>query len=427
MLDIQFLRKNTKEAKDLLNRRGFHFDIKKFSLLEEQRKKIQIDLEAIKAKRNILSKEIGLKKNKGEVFDDLLSQVSVIGFKIEELLSSLDETQQKQQKWLASIPNFPHHSTPTGDNETNNVEIRRVGELPKFNFTIRDHVDLGEKLGLDFSSGVKLSGARFCLLSGQMAQLSRGLANFMLDIHTKKHGYLEVNTPLIVNADILFGTGQLPKFADEMFQVQCKGEKENKYLISTAEITLTNIFRQKILDISSFPLLLTAHTPCFRSEAGSYGRDTRGLIRQHQFEKVELVQIVEPEKSYQSLEILLNHAETILKTLELPYRVVTLCTGDLGFSSAKTYDLEVWFPAQNCYREISSCSNMEAFQTRRMQTRFKNQQGQIKYPHSLNASGLAIGRTIAAIIENFQNIDGSITIPKALRPYLSDKTKLIPS
>lgn len=429
MLDIQFLRKNIEEAKTLLSRRGFCLQIENFRLLEENRRKLQIIVENLKAKRNTVSKEIGIKKLKGEGVHHLLDEVSHIGKEIEKISLDLDLVKENLQNWLATIPNFPHCSVPLGENEKNNIEIKQIGSLPKFNFPIQDHVDIGEKLGINFEAGVKLSGSRFCVFSGQIARLQRGLANFMLDIHTKKHGYLEINTPLIVNSEILFGTGQLPKFSDDMFYVQRGGAENAKrqYLISTSEITLTNLFRQEIIDTSSLPILLTAHTPCFRSEAGSYGKDTRGLIRQHQFEKVELVHIVEPEYSYQSLEKLLGHAKSILDNLELPYRVVSLCTGDLGFSSAKTYDLEVWLPAQNCYREISSCSNMEAFQTRRMQTRFKNRQGKIDYPHTLNGSGLAIGRTIAAILENFQNSDGSVNIPKVLRPYLAGEDILVPS
>lgn len=427
MLDTQFLRKNLEEAQNLLNKRGFCLNIEHLHLLENTRRKLQIQTEDIQSKRNAISREIGIRKLKGDSIHDLLEEVSALGLEIEKSRLELESVLNNQQKVFANIPNLPHHSVPSGRSEYDNIVIKKIGKVPKFDFRIKDHVELGEKLGISFERGAKLSGARFCVLSGQMARLQRGLANFMLDTHTKKHGYLETSTPLIVNPEILFGTGQLPKFSDDMFLVNRGGggqTTQQQYLISTSEITLTNLFRQEILDIKSLPILLTAHTQCFRSEAGSYGKDTRGLIRQHQFEKVELVHIVEPEKSYNALEELLSHAEFILNALELPYRVVSLCAGDLGFSSAKTYDLEVWLPAQNCYREISSCSNMEAFQARRMQTRFRDNYGKIDYPHTLNGSGLAIGRTIAAILENFQNLDGSIRVPNILRSYLGCDTIL---
>jgi seryl-tRNA synthetase len=321
---------------------------------------------------------------------------------------------------MLTVPNLPHESVPVGNDETQNVEVRRWGAPRSFDFEIKDHVDVGAPLGLDFETGAKLSGARFTLLRGPIARLHRALAQFMIDTHTEQHGYTEAYTPYIVNPEILYGTGQLPKFADDMFRVE-KGGDENtvtQYLISTSEISLTNTVRDSILEASALPVKLTAHSPCFRSEAGSYGRDTRGLIRQHQFDKVEMVQVVSPEHSYAALDEMVGQAETILQKLELPYRVITLCTGDMGFSAAKTFDLEVWLPAQNTYREISSCSNTEAFQARRMQARFRNAQGKPEFVHTLNGSGLAVGRTLVAVLENFQNADGSVTIPAVLRPYM---------
>ncbi len=355
-----------------------------------------------------------------------MAEVGGIGDGMKASAAKLDDIQKRLSDLLLGVPNLPHESVPAGKDETENVEVRRWGTPRKFDFEVKDHVDVGTPLGLDFETGAKLSGARFTLLRGQIARLHRALAQFMIDTHTLHHGYTEVYTPYIVNPEILYGTGQLPKFADDMFRVE-KGGDENtvtQYLISTSEISLTNTVRDSIVEADTLPIKLTAHSPCFRSEAGSYGRDTRGLIRQHQFDKVEMVQIVAPEASYDALEQMVGHAEAILQKLELPYRVITLCTGDMGFSAAKTYDLEVWVPAQNTYREISSCSNTESFQARRMQARFRNAQGKPELVHTLNGSGLAVGRTLVAVLENFQNADGSVTVPAALRPYLGGVERL---
>jgi seryl-tRNA synthetase len=359
-------------------------------------------------------------KGRGEDTSAVMAEVGGIGDTMKASAAQLEEIQKRLQDMMLGVPNLPHESVPVGDDETQNVEVRRWGTPRTFDFEVKDHVDVGAPLGLDFETGAKLSGARFTLLRGQIARLHRALAQFMIDTHTEQHGYAETYTPYIVNPEILYGTGQLPKFADDMFRVEKGGDEHTvtQYLISTSEISLTNTVRDSILDANALPVKLTAHSPCFRSEAGSYGRDTRGLIRQHQFDKVEMVQIVAPEKSYETLDEMVRHAEAILQKLELPYRVITLCTGDMGFSASKTFDLEVWLPAQNTYREISSCSNTEAFQARRMQARFRNAQGKPEFVHTLNGSGLAVGRTLVAVLENFQNADGSVTIPIALRPYM---------
>ena len=345
---------------------------------------------------------------------------------LEQAAADLDAVQKELDAWLLSIPNLPHESVPVGKDETENVEVRKVGTPREFDFEIKDHVDLGEPLGLDFEGGAKLSGARFTVMKGQIARLHRALAQFMLDTHTLKHGYTEHYTPYIVDDTTLQGTGQLPKFAEDLFHVTRGGDesKKTQYLIPTAEVTLTNTVADSIVAGSDLPLKLTAHSPCFRSEAGAYGKDVRGLIRQHQFDKVEMVQIVHPEKSYEALEEMVGHAENILKALELPYRVITLCTGDMGFGATKTYDLEVWVPAQNTYREISSCSNCEDFQARRMKARFKDENGKNRLVHTLNGSGLAVGRTLVAVLENHQNADGSINIPAALQPYMGGVEKI---
>jgi seryl-tRNA synthetase len=380
----------------------------------------------MQARRNTLSKQIGGMKGRGEDTSALMAEVGGIGDEMKASAARLDDIQKRLSDLLLGVPNLPHESVPAGKDETENVEVRRWGTPRQFDFEVKDHVDVGTPLGLDFETGAKLSGARFTLLRGQIARLHRALAQFMIDTHTQHHGYTEVYTPYIVNPEILYGTGQLPKFADDMFRVE-KGGDENtvtQYLISTSEISLTNTVRDSIVEADALPIKLTAHSPCFRSEAGSYGRDTRGLIRQHQFDKVEMVQIVAPEASYDALEQMVGHAEAILQKLELPYRVITLCTGDMGFSAAKTYDLEVWVPAQNTYREISSCSNTESFQARRMQARFRNAQGKPELVHTLNGSGLAVGRTLVAVLENFQNADGSVTVPAALRPYLGGVERL---
>ena len=357
---------------------------------------------------------------------DRTASVNELKTDLEQAAADLDAVQKELDAWLLSIPNLPHESVPVGKDETENVEVRKVGTPREFDFEIKDHVDLGEPLGLDFEGGAKLSGARFTVMKGQIARLHRALAQFMLDTHTLKHGYTEHYTPYIVDDLTLQGTGQLPKFAEDLFHVTRGGDesKKTQYLIPTAEVTLTNTVADSIVAGSDLPLKLTAHSPCFRSEAGAYGKDVRGLIRQHQFDKVEMVQIVHPEKSYEALEEMVGHAENILKALELPYRVITLCTGDMGFGATKTYDLEVWVPAQNTYREISSCSNCEDFQARRMKARFKDENGKNRLVHTLNGSGLAVGRTLVAVLENHQNADGSINVPAALQPYMGGVTKL---
>ena len=420
MLDIQLLRKDLDGVAKRLADRGYTLDVAAFSSLEAERREIQTRTEELQARRNSLSKQIGAMKGRGEDTSAVMAEVGGIGDTMKASAAQLEEIQKRLQDMMLGVPNLPHESVPVGDDETQNVEVRRWGTPRTFDFEVKDHVDVGAPLGLDFETGAKLSGARFTLLRGQIARLHRALAQFMIDTHTEQHGYAETYTPYIVNPEILYGTGQLPKFADDMFRVEKGGDEHTvtQYLISTSEISLTNTVRDSILDANALPVKLTAHSPCFRSEAGSYGRDTRGLIRQHQFDKVEMVQIVAPEKSYETLDEMVRHAEAILQKLELPYRVITLCTGDMGFSAAKTFDLEVWLPAQNTYREISSCSNTEAFQARRMQARFRNAQGKPEFVHTLNGSGLAVGRTLVAVLENFQNADGSVTIPIALRPYM---------
>jgi seryl-tRNA synthetase len=426
MLDIQLLRKDLDGVAKRLADRGYTLDVAAFTALEAERRDTQTRTEEMQARRNTLSKQIGGMKGRGEDTSALMAEVGGIGDEMKASAAKLDDIQKRLSDLLLGVPNLPHESVPMGKDETGNVEVRRWGTPRQFDFEVKDHVDVGTPLGLDFETGAKLSGARFTLLRGQIARLHRALAQFMIDTHTLHHGYTEVYTPYIVNPEILYGTGQLPKFADDMFRVE-KGGEENtitQYLISTSEISLTNTVRDSIVEAETLPIKLTAHSPCFRSEAGSYGRDTRGLIRQHQFDKVEMVQIVAPETSYDALEEMVGHAETILQKLELPYRVITLCTGDMGFSAAKTYDLEVWVPAQNTYREISSCSNTESFQARRMQARFRNAQGKPELVHTLNGSGLAVGRTLVAVLENFQNADGSVTVPVALRPYLGGVERL---
>lgn len=428
MLDIQLIRQDIDAVVTKLASRGYQFDADAFKVLEKQRKDLQILKEERQAQRNNLSKQIGILKKQGEheQANNMMDQVSEIKKELDNIDIAYQNIQDQIDELLLSVPNIPHEDVPVGKDERDNVEIRRVGALPEFNFEIRDHVDLGERLGLDFKKASELSGARFALMRGSIAKLHRALAQFMLDTHTQQHGYTEYYTPYIVNPEILYGTGQLPKFAEDMFQVLRGGDdnKQEQYLISTAEITLTNTVRESILNKDELPKKMTAHSPCFRSEAGSYGKDTRGLIRQHQFDKVEMVQICRPEESYQALEEMVSHAEKILQLLELPYRVIALCTGDMGFSAAKTYDLEVWVPAQNAYREISSCSNCEDFQARRMKARFKDHDGKNKLVHTLNGSGLAVGRTLVAVLENYQNADGSVRIPKVLQSYFNGQTIL---
>jgi len=417
MLDPKLLRNQLDDVAAQLRRRGVELDAQSIERLETRRKELQVRTEELQAERNRSSKSIGQAKASGQDIQPLLEQVAGLGEQLDGAKQELDAVQQQLDEILLGIPNIPHPSVPDGRDETENCEQRRWGEPTRFAFQPRDHVDLGEALGgMEFDLAVKISGTRFAVLRGALARLHRALIQFMLDTHTLEHGYQECYVPYLVNADSLRGTGQLPKFEAELFAT--RGE-DRYYLIPTAEVPVTNLVRGDIIDAERLPLRMTAHTPCFRSEAGSYGKDTRGLIRQHQFEKVELVQIVRPEDSYQALEELTGHAETILQRLGLPYRVVSLCSGDLGFSAAKTYDLEVWLPAQQTYREISSCSNFEAFQARRMQARYRSASGgKPELVHTLNGSGLAVGRTLVAVLENYQQADGSIEVPVVLRPYL---------
>ena len=428
MLDIQLLRNDIQTTAQRLAQRGFVLDTERFGELEGRRKQLQIRSEELQAQRNSLSKQIGVLMGQGkkDEAEAAKAQVAQLKTDLENIESELPQVQVALDDLLLRIPNLPHESVPVGKDETENVEVRKVGTPRTFDFDIKDHVDLGAALGLDFEKAAELSGARFSLMKGKIARLHRALAQFMLDTHTQQHGYTECYTPYIVNDSTLLGTGQLPKFGEDLFHVTRGGDetKLTQYLIPTAEVTLTNTVRDTILAEKDLPLKLTAHSPCFRSEAGSHGKDTRGLIRQHQFDKVEMVQIVQPEKSYEALEEMVGHAENILKALELPYRVITLCTGDMGFGATKTYDIEVWVPAQNTYREISSCSNCEDFQARRMKARFKDENGRNRLVHTLNGSGLAVGRTLVAVLENHQNADGSINIPAALRPYLGGLERL---
>ncbi len=421
MIDIQLLRKDTAAVAARLAQRKFHLDVDAFNALESERKAIQTRTEELQAQRNSLSKQIGILKGKGEDASAVMAQVGGIGDELKASAEKLEVIQAKQQEFVLAVPNLPHESVPVGQDESGNVEVRKVGTPRQFDFEVKDHVDLGAPLGLDFDTGAKLSGSRFTVMKGGIARLHRAIAQFMLDTHTAEHGYTECYTPYIVSADTLKGTGQLPKFEADLFAVKKggqEGEGEALYLIPTAEVTLTNFVSGEIINADQLPTRLVAHSPCFRSEAGSYGRDTRGMIRQHQFDKVEMVQLAHPDHSYQQLDEMCGHAENILKKLGLPYRVITLCTGDMGFGAAKTYDLEVWLPAQNTYREISSVSNCEAFQARRMQARFRNAQGKPELLHTLNGSGLAVGRTLVAILENYQQADGSINVPEALWPYM---------
>jgi seryl-tRNA synthetase len=426
MLDINLLRNDLQAVAEGLAKRGVTLDVARFEALEAERKVIQTRTQELQARRNGLSKQIGFAKGRGEDAAALLADVGGLGEELERLEAELARVQYGLREFLLDLPNLTHPTTPIGTTSLDNAEVRRAGKLRSFEFPVKDHVDLGEALGLlDFPVAAKLSGARFSFLRGEFAHLHRALGQFMLDVHTREHGYTECYTPYIVNAETLVGTTQLPKFAADMFAVRKGGSEDGDeplYLISTSEITLANTVRGEILAPDALPIRLVAHTPCFRSEAGSYGKDTRGMIRQHQFDKVELVQIVHPDRSYDALEELTQHAETILQRLELPYRVVTLSTGDIGFAAAKTYDLEVWLPGQNMYREISSCSNCEAFQARRMQARFRNAQGKPELVHTLNGSGLAVGRTFVAVLENYQRADGSIEIPAVLRPYMAGTT-----
>lgn len=425
MLDIQALRNDLDAVVAQLAARQFTFDADRFSALEQERKTIQTQTQELQARRNSASKSIGIAKSRGEDVTAIMAEVAGLGEQLKESEARLAAVQQELQQFLLNVPNLPHASVPVGKSEADNVEVRRVGTPRSFDFIIRDHTDIGTPLGLDFDTGAKLSGARFTVMKGPMARLHRALAQFMLQLQTEEHGYTECYTPYIVNAETLLGTGQLPKFEEDLFTLRHNDSKF--YLIPTAEVTLTNTVRDEIVPLSALPIKLTAHTPCFRSEAGSYGRDTRGMIRQHQFDKVEMVQIVKPEQSYAALEEMVGHAEHILQALELPYRVVALCTGDMGFGAAKTYDLEVWLPAQNTYREISSISNCEAFQARRLHARYRNEHGKIELLHTLNGSGLAVGRTLVAVLENYQQADGSVTVPAVLRPFMRGLESIRPA
>lgn len=422
MLEIQQLRNDLDKVVAKLAARKFVFDTAAFTALEAERKVVQTRTQDLQAKRNNASKQIGIAKSKGEDVAAIMAEVAGLGEQLKADELRLTEIQTELQNFLLNVPNLPHDSVPVGKDETDNVEVRKVGTPRTFDFEIKDHTDVGMPLGLDFDTGAKLSGARFTLMRGQIAKLHRAIAQFMLDTQTEQHGYTECYTPYMVNAETLIGTGQLPKFEEDLFSLAHNDSK--LYLIPTSEVTLTNTVRDEIVAAEALPIKLTAHTPCFRSEAGSYGKDTKGMIRQHQFDKVEMVQIVHPDKSYEALEEMVGHAENILKALELPYRVVSLCTGDMGFGAAKTYDLEVWLPAQNTYREISSVSNCEAFQARRLQARFRNAQGKPELVHTLNGSGLAVGRTLVAVLENYQQADGSVAIPKVLQPYMGGKTAI---
>ncbi len=423
MLDIQLLRSDLEGVAKRLADRGFTLDAGAFQALEAQRKTIQTETQELQAKRNQLSKQVGQAKAKGEDASQLMAQVNAQADQLKALEARLEEVQQRLNDFLMHVPNVPHASVPAGKDADANQEVRRAGEPRQLGFAARDHVDIGEGLGLfDFETATKIARARFVLMKGSLARLHRALAQFMLDVHTQEHGYTEVYAPYLVNADSMRGTGQFPKFEDDQFAVTADG----LYLIPTAEVPVTNIVRGEILAGAQLPMKFVCHTPCFRREAGSYGKDTRGMIRQHQFDKVELVQIAHPSRSYELLEELTGHAETILKKLDLPYRTVTLCTGDIGFSSAKTYDIEVWLPGQNAYREISSCSNFEAFQARRMQARFRNEKGKTELVHTLNGSGLAVGRTLVAIMENYQRADGGIDVPAALQSYMGGLKVIVP-
>jgi seryl-tRNA synthetase len=430
MIDIQLLRRDLAGVVEKLERLAKpqpYLDVERFGTLEAERKRLQTRTEELQARRNALSKQIGQAKGKGEDVADKMAEVQGIADEMQAGAATLETIQAELHAMLMAVHNLPHDSVPLGEDERSNVELRRVGTPRAFDFTPKDHVDLGVPLGMDFETGAKLSGARFTVLRGPMARLHRALAQFMLNLQTLEHGYTECWTPYIVNREVLEGTGQLPKFKDQMFWVQRGGDDDGareQYLISTSEISLTNTARERIFKADELPLKLTAHTPCFRSEAGSGGKDTRGFIRQHQFDKVEMVQIVAPETSYAALDEMVGHAEAVLRRLELPYRVVELCTGDLGFGSTKTFDLEVWLPGQNAYREISSVSNCEAFQARRMQARVRTAQGKTEFVHTLNGSGLAVGRALVAVLENHQNADGSIAVPQALRPYLGGAQRL---
>ena len=424
MLDPKLLRNNIAFVTQELLRRGFALDIDEYQSLEADRRSLQAETENLQNERNVKSKFIGQAKAKGEDVSPLLEEVSGLGEKLDLTKKRFGEVREQLEQLLKSVPNLPDASVPEGEDESGNITLRECGSPRVFDYKPLDHVDLGDGKGLDFETAVKVSGSRYVIMTGELAKLQRALTQYMLDIHTSQHGYTEVYVPYIVNSDSLFGTGQLPKFAEDQFLVA--GDAAS-YLIPTAEVPVTNIYRDVILDESELPKLHVCHSPCFRSEAGSYGRDTRGMIRQHQFEKVEMVQVVHPSRSWEAFDMLTSHAEAILQNLGLPYRAVNLCGGDLGFSSAKTVDLEVWLPSQNEYREISSCSNFLDFQARRMQARFRTASGSVELVHTLNGSGLAVGRTLVAVLENYQNSDGSISVPDVLRTYLDGKESILVS
>ena len=427
MLDVQLLRDDMDAVARRIADRGTPIDTDCFQTLEGERKGLQTRTQELQARRNQVSRQVGQAKQKGEDASALMAEVAAMADELKGNEARLSALQAEINDFLLGIPNIPHGSVPTGASAEQNVEVRRFGIARSFDFKVRDHVDLGEGLGLlDFSKATKIAGTRFAVVQGPLARMHRALAQLMLDVHTGEHGYTEVYVPYLVNADSMRGTGQLPKFEEDLFAVARK-DAERLYLIPTAEVPVTNIVRNEIVPLAQLPLKFVCHSPCFRSEAGSYGKDTRGMIRQHQFDKVELVQIVHPQHSYDALEELTGHAETILKRLDLPFRTVVLCTGDMGFSSAKTYDLEVWLPGQNTYREISSCSNFEAFQARRMMARFRNEKGKPELVNTLNGSGLAVGRTLIAVMENYQNADGTISVPEALRPYMGGATQIGPA
>lgn len=418
MLDSQLLRENPDYIAKQLAKRGYQFEVDEFTLLEEQRKRLQVETQALQNERNVKSKSIGEAKARGEDIEPMRADVAQLAVLLEEKKAQLETLLKQIEQITLRLPNIPHESVPEGKDETDNVELRRWGTPVSFDFTARSHDELGESLGqMDFALAAKITGSRFVVMKKQLARLHRALIQFMLDTHTEQHGYQEIYVPYIVNADSLMGTGQLPKFEQDLFKLNVENEY---YLTSTAEIPVTNTVRDSIIPVDALPIRYACHSPCFRSEAGSYGKDTKGMIRQHQFEKVELVWITRPEESYQALEQLTHHAEMILQGLNLPYRVMTLCAGDMGAGAAKTYDIEVWLPSQNTYREISSCSNTEAFQARRMKARYKNPEtNETELVHTLNGSGLAVGRTLVAIMENYQDKEGNIHIPKALQPYLA--------
>ena len=423
MIDINLLREDSKKIASLLKERGFNLDIQKYESLEKDRKVIQVKAQELQGQRNQFSKKIGIEKGKGNDASDLMTQVNIIAETLKELETQLAIIQSGLNQFLLDIPNIPHDSVPNGITEKENKVVKEYGEPQKFDFNVKDHVDVGANHGLDFELGSKLSGARFVSMKGDMARLHRAIGQMMMDIQTQEHGYEECYTPYLVNEESLIGTGQLPKFSEDLFKTS-KGDEDSLYLIPTGEVPLTNFVRDTIVNENDLPLKFTAHTPCFRSEAGSYGKDTRGMIRQHQFDKVEMVQISHPDSSYNILDEMVTHAENILQKLELPYRVVSLCKGDMGFGSAKTFDIEVWLPSQNTYREISSISNCEDFQARRLKARYKDTEGKNKLLHTLNGSGLAVGRTLVAILENYQQKNGDIIIPKALVSYMGGRNKL---